>query len=149
MASTDLEKSEKKEKKFEEMLKEYDPPNVDISVEESLKLKFTVRTADTAQQMYLSGELDEEQFAKAVRLFGKPSNPSERLNRADYTYERKLPKWAFSPPEGRDRSMDEKIEMANEKHPYNPDAPMTLEQRSMWPAQAREWDKEHKEKKNG
>ena len=87
---------------------EYAVPSVDITPEDEVWLTTVCQTADQAQQLFLQGKLDEDQLAKAVSRFGKPSNPSETVNRADASYETKLPKWVFPQPEGQGLTIEER-----------------------------------------
>ena len=114
--------------------KDYVPPAVTLTEDDLLFLQMRVRSADEAQSMFLEGKLDEEGLAKAVQKYGKPSNPSEEFNRVDATYDTKLPKWVFNPPEGSGLTMEEKIK---EAQAHTPDAgPLTHEQLVTLPPEA-------------
>lgn len=106
--------------------KDYVPPEVNLSEDDLYWLTKMVHTSDTAQQMFLEGRIDEEGLAKAVFKYGKPSNPSEEFQRADATYNIKLPKWVFQAPEGSGLTLEERIHEA-QVHAPDP-GPMTHEQ---------------------
>lgn len=105
---------------------DYVPPDVTLSEDDLYWLTKMVHTSDTAQQMFLEGRIDEDQLAKAVFKYGKPSNPSEEFQRADATYNIKLPKWVFQAPEGSGLTLEERIHEA-QIHAPDP-GPMTHEQ---------------------
>lgn len=130
---------------------DYEPPTVEMTEEDIQRLQLMVRTSDQAQIMFLEGRITENELAKAVRMYGKPSNPSETFNRVDAAYETKLPTWCFHEPYGAEYtevSLEERQKLADAKNTYDPDAPMTLEYRALWPEQAREWDEKHAKKED-
>ena len=134
---------------------DYVPPEAKVSDEDDQWLITVVRTSDNAQQLFLDEKIDEGQLAKAVARFGKPANPSEVINRPDASYRRKLPRWVFSPPEGLGFPLEERLKIADEKNPHNPDAPLSHEQAVLLPpkeqmeeAKKREKEAEKREKAN-
>lgn len=106
--------------------KDYEIPDYDTDDDDEIWFRTVVRTSDDAQQMYLDGRIDEKQLAKAIGRYGRPINVSEVINRADAAYEKKLPKWVFSPPEGLGLTMEQRLKEAEANTPEP--GPLTHEQ---------------------